>query len=55
LSNTPYVDICEKWEFFCHVLEGVYTLQAEMKSGGGLGSGIYSQLKSPGEIGETVY
>jgi hypothetical protein len=43
------------WEVFCHLLEGVYTLQAEMESGGGLVSGINSQLKSPGEIGETVY
>jgi hypothetical protein len=55
LSKTPYVAACPKWEFFCHVLEGVYTLQAVMKSGGGLVSEIDSQLESPGEIGETVY
>jgi len=36
-------------------LEGVYTLLAEVKSGGGLVSKTSSQLKSPGEIGETVY
>jgi len=33
----------------------VYTLQAEMKSGGGLVSEIDSQLESPEGIGETVY